>query len=95
MVISSAKEVYYLELQLSKSINKYFWIFFPLIFILKGYYHIFTSWELQFYRFNELEDFGTLLFVLGLSACESALIIVFLLWILELLKKVFIKPNSR
>ena len=84
-----------MELQLSKSIYKYFWILFPLIFILKGYYNFFTSWELQFYRFNELADFGTLLFVLGLSACESALITVFLLWILELIKKLFIKPNSR
>ncbi len=83
-----------MELHLSKSIYIYFWILFPLIFILNGYYNIFTSWELQFYRFNELEDFGALLFVLILSACESALITVFFLWFLELLKVVFIKTKQ-
>lgn len=84
-----------MELHLSKSINKFFWILFPVIYILSGYYNIFTSWELQFYKFNELEDFGTLLFVLVISACESAIITVFLLWTLELLKEVLTKLNSR
>ncbi|WP_226528891.1 hypothetical protein [Metabacillus niabensis] len=84
-----------MELQLSKRIKESFWYVFPVIFVLSAYYHIFSSWELQLYKFNEIEDFGTLLFVCGLSACESALFTVSLLWILELLKNVLIKPNNR
>ncbi|PMC37844.1 hypothetical protein CJ195_09545 [Bacillus sp. UMB0899] len=83
-----------MELQLSKSINKYYWILFSLIFVLNSQHNIFTSLELQFYRFIELEDFGLLLFALGLSALESALITVFLLWIMKLLNRILIKLNS-
>jgi hypothetical protein len=82
-----------MELHLPKSINKFYWFLFPIILVLIGYNNIFNNWELQLFSFNELEDFGRLLFVLGISACESALITVFLWWILKALKKTSSKPN--
>ncbi|OCA84056.1 hypothetical protein A8F94_15105 [Bacillus sp. FJAT-27225] len=83
-----------MELHLPKSIKKFFWSLFPVILLLIGYNNIFNYWELPLFGFNELEDFGTLLFILGTSACESALVTVFLWWILESMKKILRKPNS-
>ncbi len=67
-----------MELHLPKSIIKFFWTIFPIIFIIRGYDNIFKGWELQNSPFNELEDFGTLLFVLGISFSESELITEFI-----------------
>lgn len=80
-----------MELRLPKSINKFFWFLFPLIMVLNSICNIFYIWQLPHYGFNELEDFGRLLVVLGLSACESALLIIFLWWIKDLFKKFLIK----
>jgi hypothetical protein len=43
--------------------------------------NVFYGWKLQNYGFDELEDFGRLLFILIASACESALISGLLFWI--------------
>lgn len=86
-----AREVFDKELRLPKSINKFFWSLFSIIFLITSYYNIFNNWELQNYRFKELEDFGTILFVFGISACESALIIVFLWWINNFLNRLIFK----
>lgn len=76
-----------MEFRLPNSIKRFYWILFPFIMVLMSIQNIFRNWELQYYGFNELEDFGTLLFVLGLSACESALIVIFLWWIVIFVKK--------
>lgn len=78
-----------MELLLPKSINRFYWSLFPVIFVLISYKNIFYNWELQLYGFNELEDFGRLLFVLGESAFGSALVTVFLWWIINFLKRIF------
>ena len=77
-----------MELHLPKSINKFYWTLFPIIFVIRGYYNVFKDWELQNYSFNELEDFGRLLFVLGISFFESALITVFIWGIIKLFKRI-------
>lgn len=82
-----------MELHLPKSINKFYWSLFPVILVLIGYNNIFNSWELPLYGLNELEDFGRLLFVLGISACESALVTIFLWWVIKSVKKISSKPN--
>lgn len=82
-----------MELHLPKSINKYYWSLFPVILVLIGYHNIFNRWELPLYGFNELEDFGRLSFVLGISASESALVTVLLWWVIKSVKKISSKPN--
>lgn len=83
-----------MEMHLPKSINKFYCFVFPVILVLTGYNNIFNNWELPLFGFNELEDFGRLLFALGISACESALITVFLWWGIKSLKKISSKPNT-
>lgn len=75
-----------MEVCLPKDINKFFWSLFPFIFVLSSLHNFFSNLELK-YGLNELEDFGRILFILGITACESALIIAFLWWILNFLKK--------
>ncbi len=82
-----------MELHLPKSIHTFYWFTFPIILILVGYTNVFYNWELPLYGFNELEDFGRLLFVLGISACESALWTVFLWFGIKLWRKVASKSN--
>ncbi|MEH7249570.1 hypothetical protein V7114_22660 [Neobacillus niacini] len=69
-------------------INKFYSFLFTGIIVFIGYNNIFTNWELQLYGFNELEDLGRLLFVLGISVCESALMTVILWWGIKSLKKI-------
>jgi hypothetical protein len=82
-----------MELHLPKSNNKVYWSLFPVILVLIGYHNIFNNWKLPFYGLNELEDFGRLLFVLGISACESALVTTFLWLVIKSVKKISSKPN--
>jgi hypothetical protein len=82
-----------MELHLPKSINKVYWSLFPVIFVLIGYHNIFNNWELPLYGLTELEDFGRLLFVLGISACESALVTIVLWWVITSVKNISRKPN--
>lgn len=81
-----------MELHLPIKINKFFWTLFPFIFILNSFHNIFNNWEL--YNFNEVEDFGTLLFVLGISACESALIIIFIWGTRNFFRRIFSKADN-
>lgn len=80
-----------MEFLLPENIKKFFWLLFPFITILVAMNNIFNNWQLQHYGFNELEDFGRLLFVFALSVCESALIIVILWWLKNLYEKIFVK----
>lgn len=82
-----------MELHLPKNIKKFYWSLFPVILVLVVYNNIFINWELPLYGLKELEDFGTLLFVFGISACESALLTVFLWWVIKFVKKISNKPN--
>ncbi|MFJ7678467.1 hypothetical protein ACIQXQ_10535 [Peribacillus sp. NPDC097198] len=79
-----------MELHLPKRIHKFYWSLFPIILAIIGYHNIFKNWELPLYGFNDLEDFERLLFVCGLSMCESALLTVFLWWGIKILKKIFL-----
>ncbi|MGR3764205.1 hypothetical protein [Rossellomorea sp. NS-SX7] len=72
-----------MELRLTKDINKRFWYLFPWVLSLVSLANYFTGWEFQYFVFNELEDYGELLFVLLVLACESALITVFILWMIH------------
>lgn len=80
-----------MELHLPKAIQKFYWVVFPVLLVIRSYQNIVINWELPLYRFNELEDFGTLLFVCGISACESALMTVCLWYGIRFLKQVFSK----
>jgi hypothetical protein len=77
-----------MELQLHKQIGKNYWLLLSAIFLFISYSNIVSDWELHLYTFNELEDLGRLLFVLGISACESSLLTLFLLWMTKLLKDI-------
>lgn len=66
-----------MELRLPKRINTFFWSMFPFVFGLIGCYQVFISWEIPQFGFRELEDVGRLAFVLFVSACEAAWIIIF------------------
>jgi hypothetical protein len=82
-----------MELHLPKSITKFYWFLFPIILVLTVYNNIFNNWELPLFGFSEFDDMGRLLFVLGVSACESALVTVFLWWVIKTLKRISSKPN--
>lgn len=74
-------------------INKFYSFIFTVILVFIGFNNIFKNWELQLYGFNELEDLGRLLFVLGISIFESALMTVILWWGIKSLRKILSKPN--
>jgi hypothetical protein len=72
-----------MELRMTGSVKKIFWFLFPFVMVFMSINNVFYGWELKNYGFDELEDFGRLLFILIVSACESALISGFLLWIIN------------
>ncbi|UTT41527.1 hypothetical protein [Exiguobacterium aurantiacum] len=76
-----------MEFHLPKRIKTFYWRVFPVAFVLITYYQIVHDWQLEQFGFDELEDVGTLLFILGVSACEAALVTVFLWYVVELVKK--------
>lgn len=78
-----------MELHLPNSIR----LLFPLILVLIGYKNIFINWELPLFGFNEIEDLGRILIVLGISACENALLTVFLWWLITSMKKISSKQS--
>lgn len=69
-----------MELRITKDIKERFWYLFPWVMAFVCLANYFTGWEMRYFVFNELEDYGELLFVLLILACESALITVFILW---------------
>lgn len=81
-----------------KNSNKFFRIVFPIIFILTFLYNVIYDWQLQYFGFSELEDFGLIVFILVISALQS-IIYAWLLWIVifelfyPLLKKLSINKN--
>lgn len=76
-----------MEFHLPKRIKTFYWRVFPVAFVLIAYYQIVHDWHLEQFGFDELEDVGTLLFILGVSACEAALVTVFLWYVVESVKK--------
>ena len=80
-----------MELHLPKRIHTFYWSLFPILFVIISYQNIFNNWQLPLYGFNELEDFGRLSFVCGLSICESALLTFFLWWGVNVLKQIVSK----
>jgi hypothetical protein len=70
-----------MELRMTGSVKKFFWFLFPFVMVFMSINNVFYGWKLQNYSFDEIEDFGRLLFILIVSACESALISSLLLWI--------------
>ena len=66
--------------------KRFFWSLFPVFVILISINNIFYDWELQNFGFNELEDFGRLLFVLTVSVLESTIVVVFLWWVWGFIK---------
>lgn len=73
-------------LNLPKSINRFFWTLFPFVLFFRSYYNIHNKWQIQSYGFNELEDFGRLILVIVLGACESALTVVFMWFMYRLIR---------
>ena len=82
-----------MELHLPKRIHKFYWSLFPILLVIRSYHNIFNNWQLPLYGFNELEDFGRLLFVCGISIGESALMTVFLWWGIKVLRRVLSKKG--
>lgn len=78
-----------MELSLPESVKRYYWYLFPIVMILITLNATFYGNELQHFGFSELEDFGRILFVLLVTAFESALITVFLIWLYTKLKSGF------
>lgn len=76
-----------MEFHLPKRIKTFYWRVFPVPFLWIAYYQIVHDWQLEQFGFDELEDVGTLLFILGVSACEAALVTVFLWYVVESVKK--------
>ena len=57
-------------------------------------FYRYHNWEIAKLASMNYEDFGRLLFVLGISACESVLIVVFLWRIIKFVKKISNNPNN-
>lgn len=76
-----------MEFHLPKRIKTFYWRVFPVPFVWIAYNQIVHDWQLEQFGFDELEDVGTLLFILGVSACEAALVTVFLWYVVETVKK--------
>ncbi|WP_131484446.1 hypothetical protein [Exiguobacterium sp. SL-9] len=76
-----------MEFHLPKQIKTFYWRVFPIPFLLITYYQIVHDWQLEKFGFDEFEDIGTLLFILGVSACEAALVTLFLWCVVVSLKK--------
>ena len=71
-----------MEFRLPENIIRLYWYVFPVFMIVMSIYSIFYDWEFQKSSFTELEDFGRLLFVLIETFLQSALMTIFVCWIL-------------
>lgn len=65
------------------------------LFILTSYNQLFINWQIQHYNFNELQDFGRYVFIIGISFAEAFIIMIVILFISFLIKSVFVKRNRR
>ena len=65
----------------------FYWRVVPVAFILIVCYQIVHEWRLEQFGFDEFEDIGRLLFILGVSACEAALVTIFFWCVVESVKK--------
>ena len=81
-----------------KNSKKFYRVVYSFILILTFFYNVFYDWQLQYFGFSELEDFGRIVFVLVISALQS-LIYLWLLWIVKskvfdtLLEKLSVNKN--
>lgn len=83
-----------MQLYLPERIKPFYWTVFPVIWVVLSYYAIFHDWNLPLSGFSELEDFGTLAFVLFISFAESAIITVILWWLVEFGKRIIQTPKN-
>ncbi len=83
-----------MEFHLPKRIKTFYWRVFPVPFLWIAYYQIVHDWQLEQFGFDELEDVGTLLFILGVSACEAALVRCSYGTSLNRLRSYYLQPND-
>ncbi|RHW39037.1 hypothetical protein D1B31_13825 [Neobacillus notoginsengisoli] len=83
-----------MELNWAKCSHWSFWRVFPLMFVLISINNILYNWELPLFGFYEFEDLGRLLFVVSLSACESAFLTHVLIWVFKKIKGTAAKHNG-
>lgn len=69
------------------------WFLLIPLFILTSYKELFISWQVQHYNFNEFEDFGKYVFIIGMSFAEAFIIMILILFISYLIKSVTVKRN--
>lgn len=71
-----------------------YWILIIPTFLVISYRTLFLDFQIQNSHFNELEDFGSYVFYLGLSFAEAFLYIVFLRIVIRVLKLFYKKLMS-
>lgn len=76
-----------MEFHLPNRIKTFYWRVVPVAFILIAYYHVVHEWRLEQFGFDEFEYVGRLLFIFLVSACEAALVTIFLWCVVESVKK--------
>ncbi|MGG0658683.1 hypothetical protein [Rummeliibacillus pycnus] len=67
----------------------FYWILLIPIFFITSYKSLFFDWHIQLYYFNELEDFGRYVFVLGISFVEAFIYVSIIRSIVFLVQKMF------
>gem|GEM_PF-5261670 len=77
-----------MRLILPKEYTKFFWAVFPLVLPMVSIYIFFYDWKFHLFYFNELEDFGSLLFALIISILQSALYTFFFWVIFKVVQKI-------
>lgn len=84
-----------MRLILPKEYTNFFRIVCPIVLLLIAINNVFLNWKFQLYHFNELEDFGSILFVLIISIFESALCTFFLWFLLYRVIKKFVRNKVK
>lgn len=69
----------------------FYWFLLIPIFLVTSYKALFFDWHIQYFPFNELEDFGRYVLVLVTSFIEAFIYVLIIRLIVYLFQKVFNK----
>jgi hypothetical protein len=73
----------------------FYWILLVPIFLVVSFRRLFFIFEIQYHRLNELEVFGSYVFVLCVSFFEALIYLLLIRFVVFLFKRITTKPNQQ
>ena len=73
------------------SLHIFYWLLLVPIFLIISYNNLFFDWQVQYFYFNEIEDFGRYVFILVISFVEAFIYVLVIRLVVFLFQKVLKK----